>query len=280
MRMDIQKYLSQIKLPKKDSHKGQNGKLLIIGGSELFHAASAWSLEIASKIVDMVFYSSVIENNQLIQEAKRNFWNGVVVPRGEVESYIGEADVVLIGPGMERSDVVVPLTSSIDWEHDTYIITNYLLEKYPNKKWVVDAGALQMIEQSLLNAQMIITPHVQEFSRVFGEAGNQQTAEKMSREHNNVTIVLKGIEDVVTNGTQTEIVTGGNEGMTKGGTGDVLAGLIASLYCMNDAFTASVAGSYVNKKAGDELFESVGPFFNSTDLVQQLPRTMKNMFSK
>ena len=278
--MDIQKYLSQIKLPKKDSHKGQNGKLLIIGGSELFHAASAWSLEIASKIVDMVFYSSVIENNQLIQEAKRNFWNGVVVPRGEVESYIGEADVVLIGPGMERSDVVVPLTSSIDWEHDTYIITNYLLEKYPNKKWVVDAGALQMIEQSLLNAQMIITPHVQEFSRVFGEAGNQQTAEKMSREHNNVTIVLKGIEDVVTNGTQTEIVTGGNEGMTKGGTGDVLAGLIASLYCMNDAFTASVAGSYVNKKAGDELFESVGPFFNSTDLVQQLPRTMKNMFSK
>ena len=278
--MDIQKYLSQIKLPKKDSHKGQNGKLLIIGGSELFHAASAWSLEIASKIVDMVFYSSVPENNELIREAKKGFWDGVVVPRGEVESYIGEADVVLIGPGMERSDVVVPLTSSIDWEHDTYIITNYLLEKYPNKKWVVDAGALQMIEQSLLNAQMIITPHVQEFSRVFGEAGNQQTAEKMSREHNNVTIVLKGIEDVVTNGTQTEIVTGGNEGMTKGGTGDVLAGLIASLYCMNDAFTASVAGSYVNKKAGDELFESVGPFFNSTDLVQQLPRTMKNMFSK
>ena len=43
--------------PHSDSHKGENGKVMIIGGSKLFHAASLWPLEIASKIVDMVFYS-------------------------------------------------------------------------------------------------------------------------------------------------------------------------------------------------------------------------------
>ena len=53
------KTLDQLYRPGKDSHKGQNGKLLVIGGSNLFHSASMWSLEVASRIVDMVFYSSV-----------------------------------------------------------------------------------------------------------------------------------------------------------------------------------------------------------------------------
>ncbi|PWU23347.1 hypothetical protein C5B42_03265, partial [Candidatus Cerribacteria bacterium 'Amazon FNV 2010 28 9'] len=88
---------------KPSSHKGQNGKVMLIGGSDLFHAASRWSLDVVSAMVDMVFYSSVPENNELIREAKKNFWDGVIVPRGQIENYIEEADVVLIGPGMERA---------------------------------------------------------------------------------------------------------------------------------------------------------------------------------
>ena len=100
-----QNYLNQafqeLKIAKKDSHKGQNGKLLIIGGSELFHAASKWSLDIASKIVDMVFYSSVPSNNNLIkrwqkgeldqhldQQAKASFWQGIVVDRQQIKAYL------------------------------------------------------------------------------------------------------------------------------------------------------------------------------------------------
>src|SRR6185369_10921491 len=116
--MNIAPYIKQIVLPEKASRKGQNGKLLIIGGSELFHAASAWSLDVASRIVDMVFYSSIPENNELIREAKKNFWQGVIVPRGEIESYIDEANCVLIGPGMTRTE-------------ETASLTNTLLKKYP-----------------------------------------------------------------------------------------------------------------------------------------------------
>jgi NAD(P)H-hydrate epimerase len=64
--------------------------------------------------------------------------------------------------------------------------------------------------------------------------------------------------------------------MTKGGTGDILAGLIASLYCKNDdPFLVASSGSFLNKKAGEKLFEKVGFYFNSSDLTDEIPRVMK-----
>lgn len=159
---NIDTFLQNIHLPKEGSHKGQNGKLLIIGGSELFHAASKWSLDIASKFVDMVFYASVPSNNALVQEAKGNFWNGMVIRREDLESYISEADCILIGPGMERKETHIEdyspvnqseaLTQSLtaeEWNHDTEKVVNYLLHKYSTKKWVIDAGALQMVNPQL-----------------------------------------------------------------------------------------------------------------------------------
>jgi len=94
--------LRQLYVPPVASHKGRNGKLMIIGGSHLFHAASLWSLTVATRIVDMVFYSSVPENNEIVHELKAEFRDGIVVPRDQVEDYIEEADCVLIGPGMLR----------------------------------------------------------------------------------------------------------------------------------------------------------------------------------
>src|SRR5436853_2501420 len=96
--------LKKLYTPAPGSHKGQNGKLMVVGGSHLFHAASLWALTVASRIVDMVFYSSVLENNQVIHELKKEFRNGIVIPRERIEDYIEEADCILIGPGMVRTD--------------------------------------------------------------------------------------------------------------------------------------------------------------------------------
>jgi NAD(P)H-hydrate epimerase len=245
----IKPFLEKIELPAADSHKGQNGKLLIIGGSQLFHAASKWSLDIASKFVDMVFYSSVPSNNQLILEAKSEFWNGIVIPRDELEHYVKEADCILIGPGMERAD-------------ETKQVVNDLLKKYPDKKWVLDAGALQMVNPGLLKANHVITPHSREMA---------QLEKKLNGALLLATVLLKGEVDVVKTGQQEIKIEGGNAGMTKGGTGDVLAGLVAALYCTHDALTSCVVGSYINKKAGDKLFEQAGYYFNASDLVKAVP---------
>ena len=259
MNSEIKKAFQQLVLPKKNSHKGQNGKLLIIGGSQLFHSASKWSLDVASYFVDMVFYSSVPSNNELIQAAKGQFWNGIVVPRADLENYLSEAECVLIGPGMDRSP-------------ETEALVNHLLAKYPTKKWVVDAGALQMVDPTLLPQGCIITPHQAEFELL----KHKTTVEQLLKQ--GVTLLLKGASDVVMIDLEKIEVAGGNPGMTKGGTGDVLAGLIAGLYATNTAEVATLVGSYANKKASETLAQTVGPFFNASDLCQQVPKTLWELY--
>ncbi len=305
---EISPYFKKLVIPGPESHKGQNGKLLIIGGSELFHAASRWSLEIAAKIVDMVFYSSIPSNNTLVQQAKGEFWNGIVVDRDDMELYLQEADCILIGPGMTRTE-------------DTEKMTNSLLKKYPKKKWVIDAGALQMVDPRLITESCIVTPHKQEFMKLiervepvlveerattspedptllsvqlgelkwqlhYGtllgnvgwfwkkEMGEAALYKALSQALHNATIVQKSHIDTVVKEDVLLEIEGGNGGMAKGGTGDVLAGLIAAFFCTNDAMTSAVIGSYINKKAGDDLYKDVGPNFSSTDLVNQIPKTL------
>lgn len=263
----IKNQLKKIKLPAEDSHKGQNGKLMIVGGSDLFHVASKWSLDIASRFVDMVFYSSVKENNDLIREAKANFWNGIVIERENLEDYILEADCILIGPGMTRTD-------------DTESLTNRLLQKYSDKKWVIDAGALQMLDPENLNSNMIITPHHQELQMLLKKVSvNKPIRENITGQvipltRRGTTIIVKGKIDHVFSGQKFVQVEGGNAGMTKGGTGDVLAGLVAALYTTHNAYTSAVVASYINKKAGDFLYSEVGPYFNASDLLEAIPRVM------
>lgn len=264
------KDLKKLYIPPKSSHKGDNGKLMMITGSILFHAASLWPLEVASRIVDMVFYSSVKENNKIVQKEKNEFRNGIIVPREKIEKYMEEADCILIGPGLPRK------TGQEVGDDDTKVLTEKLLKKYPNKKWVVDGGSLQVISPEILPKTTIITPHKKEFETLFNLDSTFENAIKMSKKYN-ITILLKGEEDLVTDKLNAIIIKGGNAGMTKGGTGDVLAGLVASLYCNNDAFLAAKCASYINKKAGESLFEKKGIYFNSSDLATEIPYVMKKL---
>lgn len=282
--VEISEVLARLQTAKSGTHKGQNGKLLILGGSELFHAASAWSLQVAARVADMVFYSSVPQNNALVQEAKHFFWDGMVVPRTEVLSYLEEADCVLIGPGMTRMEKKpearpreywLELTrDAVDWEHDTWGITNWLLAQYPQKRWVIDAGALQMADETLFSENMILTPHAGEFLRLFGREMTEEEVRAQSRAHNNCLIVAKGERDLICQGDACQYVSGGNAGMIKGGSGDVLAGLIAALYCKNSAMDAAVAGSFLCKASADHLYRQMGSFYTTTELAEQIPKTM------
>lgn len=283
--MKIEEYLKKIYRPAADSHKGENGKVLIIAGSKLFHAASIWPAEIASKIVDMVFYSSVDENNLVV---KGKFANGIVIPREKLDDYINEIDSILIGPGLPRPD------GKLAGDQDTEELTEGLFAKFPNKKWVVDGGSLQTIDPKTLPKTAIVTPHHGEFKTLFGVEGNEESTREMAKKFG-LTILLKGPTDIVCgpfeastelsrmSSAQGEIrcerISGGNPGMTKGGTGDVLAGLVTAFYAKNDAFTSAVVGSFINKKAGESLFTRQGLYFNATDLVNEIPAILKTVLT-
>lgn len=248
---NLQKYITQIVLPKKDSHKGENGRVLVIGGSRLFHAASFWSASMAAKIVDMVHFTSpAMENNELMRvRAKAKFWEGIVTPYEEVEHYIEEDDAILVGPGMERGE-------------ETKRIVDELLTRHPSKRWVVDGGALQMVEPALLTANMIVTPNAKEWEMIEGKvpAG--------------VTMLRKGVVDVISRNAERVEVPGGNAGMTKGGTGDVLAGLVTGLYAKSPAVPACVVASYTNKRAGEALEKKVGVYYSAGDLIPEVQKVL------
>jgi hydroxyethylthiazole kinase-like uncharacterized protein yjeF len=276
------KDLKKLYTPGSNSHKGDNGKLLIIGGSVLFHAASLWSLQVASRIVDMVFYSSVPQNNEIVEKEKAEFRNGIIVPRNKIGHYIKEADCVLIGPGLPREDGVEI------GDDDTKQLTENLFKNYPNKKWVVDGGSLQVVDPELIPAHAILTPHHKEFDLLKSRIKNhelrikiqdlrpEEQVQMFAKEYNCV-VLLKGEKDLVSDGTKTVQVSGGNAGMTKGGTGDVLAGLVAALYCKNEAFLSAAAGSFIKKKTGESIAKKVGVYFNSSDLATEIPLVMKGI---
>jgi hydroxyethylthiazole kinase-like uncharacterized protein yjeF len=268
-----QKDLKKLYIPPADSHKGQNGKLLLISGSKLFHSSSLWALKIASKILDMVYYCSVDENNEIVKQAKEEFRDGIVVPRNKIEEYIVEADCILIGPGLPRKD------GEEEGDSDTKTLTENLLRKYPEKKWVIDGGSLQVISPEIIPQTAIITPHAKEFNLLFGQDPSVENIEKMAKKYTLV-ILTKGPVDYVCSPNECVEIEGGNAGMTKGGTGDVLAALTASFYCKNDALLSATCASYINKKAGESLFKRVGYYFNASDLVDEIPQVMKNLLLK
>lgn len=256
----ISQYVGQITLSRPDSHKGENGRVLVIGGSKLFHAASFWSATMASKIVDMVHFSSpTMENNELMRvKAKEKFWDGIVVPYEEVEHYIEEDDVILIGVGMERGE-------------ETRKIVNHLLAKYPHKKWVVDGGALQECDPALLTESMIVTPNPRETAILEVKLGTK--LEKLNQLMSSTILVKGRVDTLWSEGKKVEIM-GGSPGMTKGGTGDVLAGLVGGLYAKSPALASCVVASQVNKLAGERLEERLGMFFAASDLIVEVQKVL------
>lgn len=249
------------------SHKGQNGKVLIIGGSDLFHAAGQWAAQVASTVVDMVFYSSTAENNLLIQQRKKDFNDGVVVRRKDIPHYVEEADVVLIGPGMRRDFATrwqgqVPELENLtleEWENDTYAVCAALWARWPEKKWVIDAGALQVATQEIVPRGALFTPHEREF---------QDLRQRVDLDAH--VVLRKNIVDTV--GPYT--IEGGNAGLTKGGSGDALAGLAAALWTRMPATEAAAWASFLVKQTAEDLYLTQNTFFTTSDLVHQLPRTL------
>ncbi len=294
----IKPFLKKLHISPPDSHKGMNGRVLIIGGSTLFHAASLWAAEVASEFVDMLHYCSTVENNEIFIQLKTKFRNGIIVQKKDLPSYVEEDDAILIGPGMVRDgrpsenpelkgfeDV---LTIQDEAEY-TRILTYFLLHNYPNKRFVIDAGALQMMNPEWLlelKQPSIITPHQGEFERLFGENVTGLTLDRKKEKVKEYAqkykciILLKAITDIISDGNEVYTVDGGNPGLTKGGSGDILAGLTLSLYAKNDPVISAILASFIEKTAADELSVRQGNWYNMAGLLPYIPEVLHRLFKE
>lgn len=291
----VKRFVSDIFIPSPLSHKGQNGRALIVGGSTLFHSSPIWAAEIASHIVDIVHLSSIAENKVIFKKFKSRFLNGIVVDRKDIISYIEEDDVVLIGPGMLRGVVKEDFDiDNIEFNRllkikDELSFTSGLLRyislHFPDKRFVLDAGALYMLIPEWLltfSTPPILTPHRGEFNALFGEIGKKSVEEigkivrGTAKKYNSV-ICLKGNVDIISDGDEMVVVKGGNAGLTKGGTGDTLAGLITGFYAKSNPLSSAVVASFVIKLAADRLYDKFGYWYNIDNLIPEILKVIKEL---
>jgi len=141
---------------------------------------------------------------------------------------------------------------------------------------VADGDGLRLIKGKI-PAGSILTPHEGEFRMLFGMEGTKRNVERMAAENSCVIIKKDPVADVISDGKKTVLNKVHNQGMTRGGTGDVLAGLIAALACKNDIFTAAVAGTYLNGYAGNRLMKRFGYNFCASDLAEELAPALKEI---
>jgi len=247
--------------PQSDSHKGQNGRLLIIAGSEKFHGAMLLAVQTASRIVDMVYVYTTPNNRGLIENLKSDIAVFIPVLEEELWNTVNMADTILIGPGLAEKDETVHLVKK-------------LLHEHQDKKTVIDATAMWHLNPSWLHDNCIVTPHSREFEQVYKCKAIPDHVQTMAVEYGGI-VLLKGQYDYVSDGKELWENRTGNVGMTKGGTGDVLSGAIASLACKNDNLTSALAGIHLVGLTGDKLFEKFDTFYNAEDVIGSLREVWK-----
>lgn len=263
--------LKSLYLPSDTSSGEDNGQVTIVGGSTLFHGAPIMAIKAATKIVDMVFFSSPEKSMRDVTAHAKSLVSAFIwVPWEEIDDYIKKSDAVLIGNGFMRfrSEKASSVERSISCDEEclkTKKITHKLVSAFPDKKWVIDAGSLQAMEPEWIPKNAILTPNDKEYEMLFGDLGTQEAAKKYD-----CIIVRKGPVSKVYSAKKAVAIHGGNGGMTKGGTGDVLAGVTVALLAKNDPFLAASAASYIAKKAAEDLAKKVGPWFSAEDLADNI----------
>jgi len=166
-------------------------------------------------------------------------------------------------------------------KHKKPLVSLFVKHKKPI---VVDADAIKVIGNNpglVKNSQIVLTPHTGEFNELTGiKLSNdlkdrKKNVEKWA-ESLDVTIVLKGSIDIISNGKETKLNDIHNEAMTVGGTGDVLAGIIGGLLSKKiSPFNASRIGVFIAGSAGNIAFEKRSYGLIATDIIEEIPIVLK-----
>jgi len=270
--------LKSLYRPNPRSGNEDNGQVTIIGGSKLFHGAPLFSLKVASRIVDMVFLASPEPSvGRVAEHIKSRLFSFIWVPWDEVEAYVKKSDSVLIGPGFMRfrSEKVPENKRHSEYDNaakESGEITQRLLEKFPQKRWVIDAGSLQVMNPGWIPKGAILTPNKKEYKLLFGDLELSEAAKKFK-----CIIISKGPTSTVCSSDKCVEIKGGNTGLTKGGTGDVLAGLTVALLAKNEPFLAAASASFIIKSTADDLYQKVGTNYSADDLADKIPEVLYSL---
>ncbi len=270
-------------LPKRarDTHKGDYGRLLILGGCVGYTGAPNLCAQAAVRagagLVSLGVPRAIYEICAVKQDSAMPF----PLPDEDGKLSLSALDPIL--ERLEKSDVCV-LGPGLGRSEDLTKLVQTLIRETPIPM-VLDADALYAAAQNpdvLLEAgaPLILTPHEGEFSRFGAERFSDRVKETAAfSEKYRCTVVRKGPETVIAlpDGSATALQVG-NPGMAKGGSGDVLAGILGGFLCQKQIQRPVETAVWVHGRAGDLFAERFGEYsMTPGDLIDLLPEVTKTM---
>jgi NAD(P)H-hydrate epimerase len=268
---------SYLPRPSPVSHKGDNGRLVVVGGGP-YTGAPAFSAFAAYRMgVDIVRILTPSSAAAIIAGYSPAFIVHALPGQGlnashveDVISALNDCDALAIGPGLGA----VP---------DTLAAICDILSRC-QKPVVIDADAIRAVGQNrkvLKGLKAVITPHAGEFELLTGEKLPEDMEGRTRAVRNwakrlELTILLKGHEDIISDGTHLKLNRTGNPGMTVGGTGDVLTGIVGALLAKKvSPYNAARIGAMTNGYAGDLAFSDIGYSIGPVDVACKITDTIK-----
>ena len=255
-------------------HKGQSGKLLIVGGNNVYVGAPMFAATAAMRSgCDLVYVAAPQRPADIIARIPDLITYRL---KGDNISKMHLKQLLSISKNMDA----LVIGNGIGTSGDTMSAVNGFLTKCTIPA-VIDADAIRAVARkpSLLNGR-IVTPHTGEFFVLSGKKLNSNlhqrkiAAKKFAQQYNCI-IVLKGHVDIITDGRKIALNKTGNVFMTKGGTGDTLAGICGALVARGiDHFEAACAAAYINGAAGDLAACEKKESLLASDIVENIAKVI------
>jgi hydroxyethylthiazole kinase-like uncharacterized protein yjeF len=259
-----------------EAHKGEFGKLLVIGGSDVFSGAPFLVASAAFRTgVDLAYIAAPSKTAYAISAMSPD-----VITLKLDGDHFNTRNVAVIRPYLEKSTTVA-MGPGLGLHKETKAAVKELVKIIEGAKvpLLLDADGLKAFAEfrHMAKSPMVFTPHSGEYQILTGKEPSQDLKEraeevKETAQELGVTILLKGRVDIISDGKRVKLNFTGNPGMTVGGTGDVLSGIVAAFLAQGaDPFEAAVAGAFINGAAGDLVKNEKGYHMVATDLLDWIP---------
>lgn len=271
-------YIGKIIIPRNEySRKGDNGIVLIVGGSRIYHGAPLLSSIAAFRSgIDLV-YTAIPKVN--LSSSRMISPDLIFIPFPDDKLTLGSSRKILSTIPKKIHSAAIGMGLSISKPASLMLLAQGLLAQQTHI--IFDASALiPDILPELINTGCIVTPHAGEFRRLFGEIPGTDKKDqikivsKKAKEYG-IVVVLKGYNNIISDGNQNFIIPRTTPAMTVGGTGDILSGLIAGFYTKYNAIESSILGLYFNGLAALRAYSKFGLHIMASDILTELPVVIK-----
>lgn len=270
-------------MPRPQDHKGSRGRVALVTGSLTYPGAAVLTVQgalrlgpgftvavVPEPIADIVRVSAP---NSLVRPVPAGA-DGSLSSADAVLQAVNDADAIVVGPGLTTGGAVPDIVTRLIAETEVPL--------------VLDADGLNALAGNLPDASMrtgamVITPHPGEAARMLGMTGQSVQADRVSASRAlcgpKTTCLLKGARTIIAGESRRAVITAGNAGLARAGSGDVLAGMLGTLLAQGvGAFDAAVIAAYLHGRAAEYGTQQLTQTcFTSADIADFLPDAVREV---